>query len=83
MRKGDYPALPFGFGRPLFPCSFVCLSGDQTLDHFNGLSDAMEGGTELAYRSDNVEGSSSGLLPFDTIPLELEYGRFHFWLYRR
>jgi hypothetical protein len=57
---------------------FVRLGGDQTLDRLDRPSDAAEGGAKLPYRLDEVERSSSGLLPSDTIPLELEHGRFHF-----
>jgi len=60
---------------------FAGLGGGQALYHLYRLSDAVKSRTKLPYRFDNVEGSSSGLLPFDTIPVELEHGRFHFWLY--
>jgi hypothetical protein len=66
----------------VLPRAFTRLSGDQTLDRVYRLSDAIEGGAKLPYYLHKVEGSSPGFLPSDTIPLELEHGRFHFALYQ-
>jgi hypothetical protein len=60
--------------------AFAGSGNSQSLNGFYRPSDALKGGTELSYGLHNVERSSSGLLRSDTIPLELEHGRFHFGL---
>jgi hypothetical protein len=90
MRERDHPTFSFRFGGEflarngtllLSRRAFAGSGNSEALHRLYRPSDALEGRAELPYRLHDVERSSSGLLPSDTIPLELEHGRFHFGLY--
>src|SRR5579862_2073699 len=82
MREGDHPALAPGFfGRNRLlglPRVLPKLGDSETLHRLYRFSDALKGRTEFDNNLYNIGGGSIYRLPFDTIPSELEHGRFHF-----